>query len=211
MELLACLGMETHPLIIRKNGYQLGMDRDSFFQKSHQELMALGKRRDLSPATTKTVATMLEIYAEVEAGKSWEAGHEYTTRQYRLSCKEKLLGNLLAKEQENVGVLADFLGQHSDSRLLIVCDRKPSFKKLRPDAWEFAHWSMAREVAQVQEMNVGLMPLQDSEFARGKCGFKMLSYMAVGLPVIVSPFKRPELRVRIPTAAAATTLPTGPL
>ncbi len=31
------------------------------------------------------------------------------------------------------------------------------------------------------------MPLDDSELARGKCGFKMLSYMAVGLPVVASP------------------------
>jgi glycosyltransferase involved in cell wall biosynthesis len=84
-------------------------------------------------------------------------------------------------------VLADFLAQHADSRLLIVCDRRAHFKKLPASAWEFAQWSMANEVWQVQQMNVGLMPLEDSEFARGKCGFKMLSYMAVGLPVIVSP------------------------
>jgi glycosyltransferase involved in cell wall biosynthesis len=46
---------------------------------------------------------------------------------------------------------------------------------------------MENEVNLVQQMDVGLMPLEDSEWALGKCGFKMLSYMAVGLPVIVSP------------------------
>ena len=46
---------------------------------------------------------------------------------------------------------------------------------------------MEREVELVQQMDVGLMPLDDSEIARGKCGFKMLSYMSAGLPVIVSP------------------------
>jgi glycosyltransferase involved in cell wall biosynthesis len=84
-------------------------------------------------------------------------------------------------------VLGEFLAQHSDSRLLTVCDRRPHFNKLPASAWQFVQWSMANEVWQVQQMNVGLMPLEDSEFARGKCGFKMLSYMAVGLPVIVSP------------------------
>ena len=39
----------------------------------------------------------------------------------------------------------------------------------------------------VREMDVGLMPLEDSDIAHGKCGFKMLSYMAVGLPVVVTP------------------------
>ena len=43
------------------------------------------------------------------------------------------------------------------------------------------------EVGLVQLMDVGLMPLEDSEWALGKCGFKMLSYMAAGLPVVVSP------------------------
>ena len=84
-------------------------------------------------------------------------------------------------------VLADFLAQHLDSRLLIVCDRPPQFKKLPAASWEFAAWSMANEIALVQQMNAGLMPLADSALARGKCGFKMLSYMACGIPVVVTP------------------------
>jgi glycosyltransferase involved in cell wall biosynthesis len=83
--------------------------------------------------------------------------------------------------------LADFLGQNPDSRLLIVCDRRPLFKKLPAASWEFVAWSMENEIRLVQQMHAGLMPLADSELARGKCGFKMLSYMAVGLPVVVSP------------------------
>jgi glycosyltransferase involved in cell wall biosynthesis len=46
---------------------------------------------------------------------------------------------------------------------------------------------MQNEVGLVQLMDVGLMPLEDSEWALGKCGFKMLTYMSVGLPVVVSP------------------------
>ena len=83
--------------------------------------------------------------------------------------------------------LRDFLAQRADSRLLIVCDRPPAFTKLPSGSWRFVPWSMENEVSLVQQMDVGLMPLADSELARGKCGFKMLSYMAVGLPVIVSP------------------------
>jgi len=83
--------------------------------------------------------------------------------------------------------LADFLSEHADSRLLIVSDRRPALPKLPGAQWEFVAWSMKNEVRLVQQMNLGLMPLEDSEFARGKCGFKMLSYMAAGLPVVVSP------------------------
>jgi glycosyltransferase involved in cell wall biosynthesis len=83
--------------------------------------------------------------------------------------------------------LADFLAAHSETQLLVVCDREPSFKRLPVDRWIYTPWSIAREVELVQQMDVGLMPLDDSENARGKCGFKMLTYMSAGLPVIVSP------------------------
>jgi glycosyltransferase involved in cell wall biosynthesis len=83
--------------------------------------------------------------------------------------------------------LAAFLAQHSDSRLLVVCDRRPTFKQLPIKSVHFTRWSAAGEVRLVQQMDVGLMPLEDSEWAQGKCGFKMLAYMAVELPVVVSP------------------------
>jgi glycosyltransferase involved in cell wall biosynthesis len=83
--------------------------------------------------------------------------------------------------------IADFLAEHSDVRLQIVCDRKPAFTRIPTNRWHFSCWSLDREIRLVQEMDVGLMPLEDTEWTRGKCGFKMLAYMAVGLPVIVSP------------------------
>jgi glycosyltransferase involved in cell wall biosynthesis len=83
--------------------------------------------------------------------------------------------------------LGDFLAQHPEATLLVVCDRRPSFKKLSPAKWSFERWSSAREVQLVQRMDVGLMPLPDTEWSLGKCAFKMISYMAVGIPVVVSP------------------------
>jgi len=83
--------------------------------------------------------------------------------------------------------LAEFLNSHTDARLLIVCDRQPSFKTLPEGKWRFEEWSPANEISLVQQMDVGLMPLEDSEESRGKCGFKMLTYLSVGLPGIVSP------------------------
>jgi glycosyltransferase involved in cell wall biosynthesis len=36
-------------------------------------------------------------------------------------------------------------------------------------------------------MHIGIMPLEDTAWARGKCSFKMLQYMSCGIPVVVSP------------------------
>lgn len=52
---------------------------------------------------------------------------------------------------------------------------------------EFADWSEAEEIALIQKAGVGVMPLDDAPWARGKCGYKLIQYMACGLPVIASP------------------------
>ena len=82
--------------------------------------------------------------------------------------------------------LAAFLQDHADARLRIVSDRRPAFRRIPPERWEFIRWSADNEVATTQTMDVGLMPLEDSDWTRGKCACKMLLYMAVGRPAVVS-------------------------
>jgi len=48
-------------------------------------------------------------------------------------------------------------------------------------------WSAADEIADLHSFDIGLMPLTDDLWTRGKCGFKLLQCMAVGLPVVCSP------------------------
>jgi glycosyltransferase involved in cell wall biosynthesis len=55
------------------------------------------------------------------------------------------------------------------------------------DRLEIRPWSEATEVAAIQEMDIGIMPLPDTPWARGKCGYKLIQYMACGLPVVASP------------------------
>ena len=52
---------------------------------------------------------------------------------------------------------------------------------------ECEQWAEATEVASIAACQVGVMPLQDSAWERGKCGYKLIQYMACGLPVVASP------------------------
>ena len=87
-----------------------------------------------------------------------------------------------------LGLIRDALEQTSrqlDLNLVLVGvgkqDPLPGLEK------EILPWSEAGEVAAIQSFDVGIMPLPDEPFERGKCGYKLIQYMACGLPVIASP------------------------
>ncbi|OQB85926.1 MAG: D-inositol-3-phosphate glycosyltransferase [Planctomycetes bacterium ADurb.Bin126] len=54
-------------------------------------------------------------------------------------------------------------------------------------AVENVAWSYEAEARLLSECDVGIAPLPETNFTRGKCGFKILQYMAAGLPVVASP------------------------
>lgn len=83
--------------------------------------------------------------------------------------------------------LVAVLKQNSNAKLHVVCDRPPDFRDIKTNRFKFIPWSPEIEVAAIQSFSIGLMPLMDSPWARGKCSFKMLQYMACGVPVVVSP------------------------
>ncbi len=48
-------------------------------------------------------------------------------------------------------------------------------------------WSLESEIEQLQSFDIGIMPMPDNEWTRGKCAFKAIEYLAVGIPAVCSP------------------------
>jgi len=68
--------------------------------------------------------------------------------------------------------------------LRIICDE---FFDLHNMQVEKHPWSEQMQVTDLITSDIGLAPLPDNRFTRGKCGFKVLQYAAAGLPVVASP------------------------
>jgi glycosyltransferase involved in cell wall biosynthesis len=49
------------------------------------------------------------------------------------------------------------------------------------------NWSLEKEAELLTQMDIGIMPLNDGEFEKGKGGYKIFQYMSAGIPVIASP------------------------
>ena len=70
------------------------------------------------------------------------------------------------------------------ARLVQVCN---DFLDLPGVPIEKVAWSAEREADDLLGFDIGLMPIDDRPFSRGKCGLKILQYQAAGVPVVCSP------------------------
>jgi glycosyltransferase involved in cell wall biosynthesis len=82
--------------------------------------------------------------------------------------------------------VAEVLGRHPRARFRVVSNALWEGLPGHPRV-ERLLWSAETEIPLLQSFDVGLMPLPDNDLTRGKCGFKMIQYMAVGAAVVASP------------------------
>ncbi|RZJ93265.1 MAG: glycosyltransferase family 1 protein, partial [Hymenobacter sp.] len=85
-----------------------------------------------------------------------------------------------------VPVLAQLEAEGLDFEFRVISNQPPDFNQpLR--SLRFVPWQKTSEILDLLTFHVGLMPLEDDQWAKGKCAFKALQYMALGIPALVSP------------------------
>lgn len=82
------------------------------------------------------------------------------------------------------GPLAELAHRHPGVRLVVASDRPPCLPGVPV---EFRRWSLETEVSCFAGIAVGLAPLADTPWTRAKCAFKLLQYLALGIPAVAAP------------------------
>lgn len=67
---------------------------------------------------------------------------------------------------------------------LVIADQNP---QLPLKSFRFIPWKEETEITDLLRCNIGIMPLPDDDYAKGKCGFKIIQFLSLGIPVAAAP------------------------
>jgi glycosyltransferase involved in cell wall biosynthesis len=188
--------------ILRKNSRRLIYDFDDavMFRDSNKKNYSSGKRKNNFLRIVKNSDIIiagneyLKAFAVKENPNTFIIPtsidmDRYIERPSVVSSESVVLGwigssSTLSYLEKMKNVWDALYDRFSNVRLKIVadkffdCDRIPVIKK---------QWRYEEEIDDLHSFDIGLMPLTDDPWSRGKCGFKLLQYMAVGIPAVCSP------------------------
>ena len=114
---------------------------------------------------------------------------KYSTKDYRRNKEKITIGWIGSKSslpflKELTPAFDSIAGQYNSVELKIICndffdcDKMPVVKKT---------WALEEESSDLQDIDIGLAPLPNHEWTKGKCATKLLQYLTVGIPVVCSP------------------------
>lgn len=75
------------------------------------------------------------------------------------------------------------LQTNNNYEFIIIANSEPSVEF----NYTFIQWNKSSEIEDLSKFDIGVMPLTDDKWSNGKCGFKALQYMSLGIPTLASP------------------------
>lgn len=121
---------------------------------------------------------------------------EYTVTEERLNTLKKEVRLIWIGTQNNLKYLETIISQleftakqinshEKKLKLVIVCNRALEIKTKEFEV-ENIIWSREQALIELRKAHIGLMPLDDTEYTKGKGGFKAVQYIGMGVPSVVS-------------------------
>jgi glycosyltransferase involved in cell wall biosynthesis len=131
-----------------------------------------------APEKTTVIPTVVDLDRYIPSPARRTRGRDVVVGWTGLSCNYRHL----VTAADGIAHALD----KTSARFVVISDRPPpaSLQALRP---EFVPWSAAREIEDLNRLDIGVMPLPDGEHERGKCAFKLIQYMALAKCGLTSP------------------------
>lgn len=176
---------------------------------------ALFHRDSYSRKGPSSVTRLAHFWATIYAADAVIAGNAYLAEQAASyvvpervhllpTCVNPALYTPARHKRRGAGARLVWIGQHSTlpclnhaaDHLAVAAERLPGlhlnvvsnrFPALQGIKVAERPWSAMTEAAELAECDIGISWLPDDPWSRGKCGLKVLQYMAAGLPVVANP------------------------
>jgi glycosyltransferase involved in cell wall biosynthesis len=161
----------------------------SFLKGAARKVAWLAERADPIVAGSEILAEHLALYnSAITVVPSLVDTTSYVTRVHRQGAVITLgwIGSpTTARYLSYMGPVLERFAQQSARpvRLVVVGGKAPRLRRVEVQE---RSWSPESERVALAEMDIGLMPLEDTPWSRGKCAYKALQYMACGIPPVVS-------------------------
>ncbi len=168
-------GLHTNPLVRRMLGHKI----DDLMRRASMVVVGNEYLRDHAIAAGAEQVEMLPTVVDAARYQP-----KYSTRHDAVTIG--WIGSPSTRRylQIVLGAISRLQQMGKPIRLIVVGGDLPVSDNLPIVNME---WSEAGEVGMIQSFDVGIMPLLDSPWERGKCGYKLIQYMACGKPVVASP------------------------
>ncbi|MFA6152264.1 MAG: glycosyltransferase [Chitinophagaceae bacterium] len=75
------------------------------------------------------------------------------------------------------------LQKEYDFTFVVIADKKP---ELPLEKWTFLPWNEQTEISDLLQIDIGVMPLKNDAWSEGKCGFKLIQYLSLGIPAVAN-------------------------
>jgi glycosyltransferase involved in cell wall biosynthesis len=119
------------------------------------------------------------------------------------TCVDTVNGHNRLKDQHTDKMIVGWTGSHSTMKFLdeivpvleelqakyefefvVISNKPPAFEL---PLLRFIPWKEETETEDLLQLNIGVMPLEKDPWCEGKCGFKLIQYLALGIPAVASP------------------------
>lgn len=175
---------------------------DAIFIPDHQEEGLLARVKERTKAAQVACILKLSKAAIVENDYIGDYVRQYCPKIYLIPGPIDTLRNSVRPKRDSGQLVIGWIGSPSTSIYLellhgvfrqIARRYKVVIKLIGAGNYQIpgvdlvnSDWAIDREVTDLQSFDIGLMPMPDTEWTRGKLGCKMLQYMSVGVPTLAS-------------------------